>query len=165
MAEMWSSGPVKDISELVAWQTERDAFLHSEAIDQALVMHPALVVADFAMRSQKLINAFSKRDCRGCGEPEYLIRDGQTGRSVQRCRPCINAIMRQSLGHAQYKSLEICIHCEISSDSLGLITGAWHSMMPRGDQVQPDGSIRVGLERLIASHKVDLTNNVLTVGA
>lgn len=108
--------------------------------------------------------------CIECGEPEFLILDGQSGRTEPRCRGCFNAIIRQSLQHHQYTD-EICGNCEITYDSIGLISGANHHPRPCDDRPKgkplPDGTRanRLGWDSLLALNliEVDEPTNILLV--
>jgi len=110
----------------------------------------------------KVVSVSNGEDCPDCGEPTFVVRDGLTGRTGPMCRMCINAIRRQSLQHHQYTD-EICWGCEISLDSLGIITAATHHTKPLEDQLQSDGSTRLGIGPLLRDERIDLTDGVLTV--
>ena len=80
--------------------------------------------------------------------------------------------MRQSLHHRQYfiskdvtkwvDTDEICLNCEITRDSLGLINGATHhSVTPIADKTSPDERIRIGLKSYIAANKLELVDGIL----
>jgi hypothetical protein len=87
-------------------------------------------------RPQKILGS-KPRDvgkCADCNEPMFMVIDVRDGETVARCRGVINAILRQSLQHHQYTE-EICWDCELTTDSIGLISGCNHHPKPFLDQV------------------------------
>lgn len=150
---------VTGIQDLKVWQTDRDAALIEAMVDAAEAVHPE---ADLSLRAIKLVASDNVSICDLCNAPEFMVRDKGTGITGPMCRMCINAIRRQSLTHVQYTA-EICWDCSITTDSVGLISGANHHPFPFNDEVQSNGSIRRGLIPYITAGRVDLTNDILTL--
>lgn len=158
---------VTDIQVLIDRQNANDLDAHTTIVDAALVTHPSLQREHFHSTPLKLVSAVNGPDCPECGEPTFTVRDKSSGRTAPRCRMCINTIRRQSLGHRQYSDLEICCSCEITYDSVGIISGCIHQMRPVEDQpFEEDGvviRIRQGIGPLCRDGCVDVTDNVLTI--
>lgn len=160
---------VKDIQELIQRQTDLDTEA-DELVVTTLAVHEEhmipdgvpLVPPDLSPRPLKLIGSQDDGSCECCGEPKFTIRDGQTGRTGPVCRMCINAVRRQSLHHRQYTS-EICCDCLITTDSLGIITGAIHRTRPFEDATLLDGTIRPGIGPLLRAGCIDLTDGCVTI--
>jgi len=74
----------------------------------------------------------AKGFCVDCEEDTYMVSDSDTGKNVELCKGCINVIRRQSLVHRA--SSELCLNCEITFDSVGLISGANHVTFPIEDE-------------------------------
>lgn len=150
---------VAEIADLKDWQTDRDEVLIGAVVDAAEAAHPTF---NFMLRPLKLLNPVNVSLCGECNGPEFDVRDGGSGITEVVCRDCINAVRRKSLSHIQY-TMEICWDCRITTDSLGIISGAVHHTFPYNDEPQPDGSIRKGLIPYIVAGRIDLTNDILTL--
>lgn len=157
---------VTSLDQLIQIQTSMDDKANILVVE-TLAAHP-LHTPDLSPRPIKLIDASTDKLCDECGDPALTVRDQKTGLTIPECRGCINAIRRQSLHHRQYGGSEICYCCEISYDSVGLISGAIHRTWP----VEDVGDIlalsdphhnRCGLTTLIAAGKIDLSHDVVTI--
>mgnify|MGYP005820559849 CR=1 FL=1 len=93
--------------------------------------------------------------CEDCGDPEFTVTDSRSGITEPKCRMCINAIRRQSLQHTQYVA-EICYNCEITYDSIGLVTGATHTTKPLSDRPNRMGGVILGWTSLVAAGWVEI---------
>lgn len=104
----------------------------------------------------------STGECLECGEPEFRVLDSKSGKTSEWCRGCINAVRRQSIQHHQYTD-EICWNCEITYDSVGLISGVNHHVFPLEDQTLADGSTRRGIGDYLRAGRIDCTDGALTI--
>ena len=91
-----------------------------------------------------------------CESPTFSVRDGKTGLTKPMCRECINVIRMQSVQHRQYTH-DICINCEITYDSIGLVSGSNHQTWPIEDE-PPGPTSRSGLKTLIAANKISVND-------
>ena len=73
--------------------------------------------------------------CEECSDPTFIIRDSTKGDDAPRCRGCVNTIRRQSLVHDRSGGSHICLNCDITHDSLGLINGATHTPWAVDDEI------------------------------
>lgn len=155
---------VNSIEELKLWQTNRDASIMEGVVAATIASHSDSHhdASDLSPRAMKLIGPGHVGVCTDCDEPTFNIRDQKSGRTAPVCRGCINTVRRQSLGHGQYTA-EICMSCEIITDSLGLISGVIHRTKPYEDETQPDGAIRPGIGPLIRAQRIDVTDDILSV--
>ena len=110
----------------------------------------------------------------GCGEPTFNVTDQESGVTEPRCRPCYNAIIRQSLTHTQYGGIEVCIFCHISKGKVGDIIAANHTTWHIEDYYDrdiitqkpewKDSHYRAGLKTLIANDLVETCESRGNVG-
>ena len=152
---------VRNFGELFDRQAAMDAEAQT-LVAATIAAHPDEVL-DLTNRPLKLMNAQDIGTCPDCGEAQFTVRDQATGRTIPMCRMCISAVRRQSLQHTQYGTEEICWNCEITVDSLGIISGATHHTKPVEDQLLPNGSTRLGIGPLLRAGRIDLTDGVLTI--
>ena len=160
-----------DMQQLFDYQNAMDEQAQT-LVQETLAAHPeragdestdAKPSPDLNHRPVKLMNPNHVGDCEDCGSAAFTVRDSKDGRTYPMCRMCINAIHRQSLQHTQYGDKEICWQCEITVDSLGIISGATHRTKPVEDEVKADGSVRQGIGPMLRAGRVDLTDGVLSI--
>ena len=150
---------VKNVLHLKKWQSDKDDHKLEGMIHESLSHHPGVELKPRPIKLQGLTNVSV---CSECGDAEFSIRDSLSGKTEPWCRGCINTIRQGSLNHRQYTN-EICISCETTTDSLGIITGAIHITMPYENETLSNGRTRLGLNPLIASGSVDLNHDIITV--
>ena len=99
--------------------------------------------------------------CSDCDEPEFRVRDESLGAVVGLCRDCINATRQLSLVHT-HMITHVCLMCELTTDSFGIINGATHRVeLPIEDffaidRVSGERVRKPGMKSLIGSGLVEL---------
>jgi len=145
-------GVVQNITELEVRVASRDQSYVDHAAAVSLE-HPNHAALD--LRPLKWLNAANGVSCADCGEPEFNVRDQTAGTDGLRCRGCINATRQLSLVHSNMIK-QLCLKCEVTLDSYGLVNGANHLRVVNIEDFMVNGNVIAGLKTLIGQGLVEI---------
>jgi uncharacterized protein (DUF1778 family) len=145
-------GVVENITELEARVAARDQSYVDHAAAVSLE-HPEHAALD--RRPLKLLHAANGVSCDDCGEPEFNVRDQTAGTDGNRCRGCINATRQLTLVHS-HMIKQLCLRCEVTLDSYGLVNAANHGLVVNIEDFMLKGVVIAGLKTLIGQGLVEI---------
>ena len=148
-------GHIRNIQELKDRQDSIDQ-MHIDHAAEVSLMHPNHAALD--RRPLKLLNPITNLFCADCEEPEFQVRDKVAGTEGPRCRGCINATVRLSLEHTNMVK-KMCIRCEITTDSYGIVNGANHIEVRHIEDFAFKGGVAPGLKRLIDLNLMEIDDD------